>query len=288
MPARTLSRKDYSIGIICTLDVEGLAAKALLDENHDAVQRRIGDENTYVFGKIGTHNVVIVCLPAGEMNSASAAAVATDLQRSFPIKIALMVGLCEDAKEAWSEQTNMSLESTVAGVHGGMVPWDLDKMLRNVVPSTHVLDDPQRPLLDAVQDLNARRSLKYNGAGTYDEIGLVGHQGAEHGGGTQSRRTYEGPRIDYGITQEDDAQSFETEATFPCLVIPGVCDYADSQKNAAWTAWLQGYAAEVAAATAKELILSMPAADVTTTHSKSEASGRCCSVASHPEHLIHD
>jgi hypothetical protein len=38
---------------------------------------------------------------------------------------------------------------------------------------------------------------------------------------------------------------------FPCLVIRGICDYADSYKNNDW----QGYAAAVAAAFAKELLL---------------------------------
>ncbi|KAL4807523.1 hypothetical protein BDV18DRAFT_102847 [Aspergillus unguis] len=38
---------------------------------------------------------------------------------------------------------------------------------------------------------------------------------------------------------------------FPCLVIRGICDYADSHKNKEW----QGYAAAAAAAYAKELLL---------------------------------
>lgn len=41
---------------------------------------------------------------------------------------------------------------------------------------------------------------------------------------------------------------------FPCLVIRGICDYADSHKNKEW----QGYAAAVAAAYAKELLLVVP------------------------------
>ena len=37
---------------------------------------------------------------------------------------------------------------------------------------------------------------------------------------------------------------------FPCLVIRGICDYADSHWNKQW----QGYAAATAAAYAKELL----------------------------------
>lgn len=41
---------------------------------------------------------------------------------------------------------------------------------------------------------------------------------------------------------------------FQCVVIRGICDYADSHKNKEW----QGYAAAVAAAYAKELLLVVP------------------------------
>jgi nucleoside phosphorylase len=41
---------------------------------------------------------------------------------------------------------------------------------------------------------------------------------------------------------------------FPCLVIRGICDYADSHENKVW----QPYAAATAAAYAKELLLVIP------------------------------
>jgi hypothetical protein len=42
--------------------------------------------------------------------------------------------------------------------------------------------------------------------------------------------------------------------SFPCLVIRGICDYADSHKNKQW----QMYAAGTAAAYAKEVLLVIP------------------------------
>lgn len=52
---------------------------------------------------------------------------------------------------------------------------------------------------------------------------------------------------------------FEMEAaglmnSFPCLVVRGICDYADSHKNKEW----QAYAAGTAAAWAKEMLLEIP------------------------------
>jgi nucleoside phosphorylase len=45
---------------------------------------------------------------------------------------------------------------------------------------------------------------------------------------------------------------------FPCIVIRGICDYADSHKNKAW----QEYAAALAAAFAKEILFLVPAQEV--------------------------
>ncbi|KAL2672731.1 hypothetical protein Neosp_013445 [[Neocosmospora] mangrovei] len=64
------------------------------------------------------------------------------------------------------------------------------------------------------------------------------------------------------LAHELGAVCFEMEAAglldanFPCLVVRGVSDYADSHKNNQW----QGYAAAVAAAYAKELLTILPAA----------------------------
>ncbi|KAB2576154.1 Kinesin light chain [Lasiodiplodia theobromae] len=55
--------------------------------------------------------------------------------------------------------------------------------------------------------------------------------------------------------------------SFPCLVIRGICDYADSHKNKRW----QPYAAGTAAACAKELLRLIPAVDVVKIQAVDEA-----------------
>lgn len=65
---------------------------------------------------------------------------------------------------------------------------------------------------------------------------------------------------------------FEMEAaglmnSFPCLVIRGICDYADSHKNKRW----QSYAAGTAAVYAKELLSFIPAVEVAKTRTVDEA-----------------
>lgn len=61
------------------------------------------------------------------------------------------------------------------------------------------------------------------------------------------------------LGQELGAYCVEIEAAglinhLPCLVVRGICDYADSHKNDAW----HGYAAVTAAAYAKELLSVIP------------------------------
>lgn len=70
------------------------------------------------------------------------------------------------------------------------------------------------------------------------------------------------------LRKELNVLCFEMEAAglmdnFPCLVIRGICDYADSHKNKRW----QAYAAATAAAYAKELLYVIPQSRVIETPS---------------------
>jgi nucleoside phosphorylase len=70
---------------------------------------------------------------------------------------------------------------------------------------------------------------------------------------------------------------FEMEAaglmnSFPCLVVRGICDYADSHKNKRW----QAYAAGVAAAYAKEVLSVIPPADVAKSRTAEETMRNPC------------
>jgi nucleoside phosphorylase len=61
------------------------------------------------------------------------------------------------------------------------------------------------------------------------------------------------------LAAKHDAMCFEMDAAglmdiLKCLVVRGICDYADSHQNKEW----QKYAAAVAAAYAKELVLMKP------------------------------
>lgn len=69
---------------------------------------------------------------------------------------------------------------------------------------------------------------------------------------------------------------FEMEAAglmndFPCLVVRGICDYSDTHKHKSW----QRYAAATAAAYAKELLETIPPAEVTKMEAAAEIVETC-------------
>jgi hypothetical protein len=76
-----LHRKEYTEGWVCALPVEQAAAQKMLDEEHQDLDRNPADsdENLYVLGSVGGHNVAVVCLPADHIGNNPAAAVATQL-----------------------------------------------------------------------------------------------------------------------------------------------------------------------------------------------------------------
>ena len=91
MPAAT----DYSVLWLCALaESELRAAIAVLDRRFDAVTPLEDDDNSYVFGSIHGHNVVIACMPLNQPGLVSAATVLAPIKRSFPnLSVHLFVGI---------------------------------------------------------------------------------------------------------------------------------------------------------------------------------------------------
>ncbi len=60
--------KDYTVGWICAISTEYVAAQVFLDEEHGIPEFvSTNDNNNYTLGRMGRHNVVIAVLPDGEM-----------------------------------------------------------------------------------------------------------------------------------------------------------------------------------------------------------------------------
>jgi nucleoside phosphorylase len=153
LPAPSISRDDYTVGIICAVYAEYLPIHAALDDEHGEVQ---GDNHAYACGRMGAHNVVIAM-----MGEASAATVATDMMRTFPIRVALMVGV---GGGVWSEQTDVRLGDVVVsqpcGMDSGVLQWDYGTTKKHgAFCIRSILNKPPRPVLDAMRSLKVRDRL---------------------------------------------------------------------------------------------------------------------------------
>ncbi|KAK1854840.1 nacht and ankyrin domain protein [Colletotrichum chrysophilum] len=307
-----LDKNSYTIGWICALSVESAAAQAFLDEQHD-VPREISDNNSYVTGRIGRHNVVIAVMPQKEYGTTTAATTAKDMIRSFPqIRLGVMVGIGGGAP---SQEHDIRLGDVVVSSRGkgsgGVIQFDYGKSIQGEdFQETGHLNQPPTSLLTAAAALDAR--YDFEGPRLNDKVNeaLKGRRKA-------FRNKYSRPLDDtdrlhrpevthpdnlpgdcvatcsikpkdlverYPRSEDDDNPSvhygliassnqvmkdamkrdklvqrgvlcFEMEAAglmndFPCLVVRGICDYADTHKNSSW----QPYAAMVAAAYTKDLL----------------------------------
>ncbi|KAI9744913.1 MAG: hypothetical protein M1818_001839 [Claussenomyces sp. TS43310] len=152
MEQSTLTYTDYTIGLMCALPVEIAALEGMLDEKHPRLPACKGDGNDYTLGKIGVHNVVIVCLPTSKIGNNSAALVANDMHRTFRIKCSLMVGI---GGGVWSKNKDMRLGDVAVSVpdgpHPGVVQWDFGKIETGGFKRTGSLNKPQDLLLNAVR-----------------------------------------------------------------------------------------------------------------------------------------
>jgi nucleoside phosphorylase len=128
------SPKDYTVGWICALSTESVAAQSFLDEEHARpTYQDPKDNNDYTVGKIGSHNVVIAVLPMGQYGTTSAAIVARDMIRSFPnIRIGLMIGIGGGAP---TSQNDIRLGDVVVSIskngQGAVLQYDFGKTIQS-------------------------------------------------------------------------------------------------------------------------------------------------------------
>ena len=160
-----MNRQDYTVGWICAVQTEYVAARALLDQENPQLPIDPHDSNVYTFGRIGDHNIVIACLPMGRYGTTSAASVAKDMLRSFgSIRIRLMVGIGGGAP---SEKHDVRLGDVVIGCpvksEGGVVPYNFGKAIQDQeFERTGSLNSPPTALLTAVRKLSTDHEMYGN------------------------------------------------------------------------------------------------------------------------------
>jgi nucleoside phosphorylase len=321
-----LRHEDYNVGWVCALPIELAAARLMLDEEHPHIGQEPNDTNLYTLGRICEHNVVIACLPSGQMGNNSAAAVAMQMKLSFPtLRFGLLVGIGGGVP---TNEVDIRLGDVVVSQphmgHGGVIQYDSGKATPSGCDRTGFLNMPPMILLHAVAKVRSNEFIGRSSLPTsVSELSKVPTFQRDNAGpdvlyeasynhvkghtcescnkenmverqprGNQETMIHYGTIASGNLVMRDGAQRdslssefggvlcFEMEAaglmnSFPCLVIRGICDYADSHKNKTW----QPYAAGTAAAYAKEVSSVIPGLEVSTTPTISEAiqgkAGKC-------------
>lgn len=151
---------DYTVGWICSLEVEQIAALEMLDEEHDRLPQPPTDHNVYNLGSIAGHNVVIAGLHQPGNNPA--ATVVTQMRMTFPnLRFGMLVGIGGGVPVKTDNgmiRLGDIVVSKPAGSHSGAVQYDHGKAKVGQFERTGALAPPPVVLLNAAQDLAARRA----------------------------------------------------------------------------------------------------------------------------------
>ena len=159
-PLSKYTHGDYTVGWVCALSKEQTAATAMLDFRHgDLPKTSSRDPNTYILGSIGKHNVVIACLPEGEIGNNVAATVATHMISAFPsMRVGLMVGIGGGIPP--KVRLGDVVVSTPVGEYPGVVQWDMGKATEGgSFQRTGALNKPPSSLRTAIGRLKTEQEL---------------------------------------------------------------------------------------------------------------------------------
>ncbi|KAK4247891.1 hypothetical protein C7999DRAFT_31702 [Corynascus novoguineensis] len=282
---RPSCREDFQIAIVCALPLEYDAVSLLFDgfwdDDGEQYGRAGGDTNHYTTGRIGKHDVVLALLP--NMGKAAAAGVAASFRSSYPnLKVILLVGICGGVPNAGTDELllgDVVVSTTILQhdfgrlYHDGLVPKDTaddslgrpNKDIRGFVAIVKTEIGKERVRQSAARHLASCAELGC------DEGQLVRRNRLERKRNLEPEAA-QSPEIFVGrvasgdavmkssehrdwIAREHNVIAFEMEGAgvwdeVPCIVIKGVCDYADSHKSKVW----QPFAAATAAAVAKAML----------------------------------
>jgi nucleoside phosphorylase len=164
--------RQYTVGWICAIPTEYIAACLFLDEEHTPPDHvSANDKNQYTLGKMSGHNIVIALISDGEYEYGSATAAAKGMIGSFPdVRVCLLVGIGGGAPTA---EHDVRLGDIVVGIQhgktGGVCHYDYGKTIQNrSFQRTWFFEHPPTVVRSAVSGLES----KYNRYGHQIEANI--------------------------------------------------------------------------------------------------------------------
>jgi ankyrin repeat domain-containing protein 50 len=297
------SHADYAVGWICTLPIEVAVARAALDCIHDSPppdhkpdehENEDDGGNTYIFGILEGHNVIVAYSDSGAYGNASIAGVAARFRASFPsIQLTLIVGIAGGVPNTLEDvRLGDVVVSKSTGGLPGVIHYDADWSPAQNESTTQgkVPAQPASSLLTAIGKaetaaiFNDSKMVRYIAEIMRKDPATFGRPaGPEQDrspDGIPARKSRDPPRsvVHYGLIASSpqlvrdgaardklargqgilcvDTETAGLKDAAQYLVIRGICDYLDSHSSEVW----HSYAAVVAAAYAKEVLSIVPVA----------------------------
>ncbi|KAK6516740.1 hypothetical protein TWF506_006632 [Arthrobotrys conoides] len=269
---------DYRVGWVCALQKERAALSFMLDVRHTAdIPITEHDTNNYTLGSIGGYNVAITCLKTGSYGTNQMAIAVTHMKHTFPfIKHIFVVGI-----GAGIPASNVRLGDVVIseqwrqwdfGAEGSVYqprskPLEPSKVLAGAIQNLRTDIDmfgmKLAPQLKALRSKYRKLPSNFFFVNTYDKVTgekitinkpskAKVHYGLIASGNSVIKNAQKRDDINKHLGNKVLCIEMEAAGVVECdaVVIRGICDLADEQKNDDW----QEYAAMVAAICARDLL----------------------------------
>lgn len=160
--------RKYTIGWLCALPVELAASRLILDQIHTGRWADPADGMQYTLGTIGSHNVVIGCLPAGEKGIGAAATIAARMRGRFPnMQFGLMVGVGGGVPTKTDVRLGDVVVSQPVDSSTSVVQYDMGRDTPHGFVRTGFLNAPPQILRQALANLQARHMCESNNMPRY-------------------------------------------------------------------------------------------------------------------------
>lgn len=168
MAAHQHDVRKYTIGWLCALPVELAASRLVLDQIHTGRWTDPAEGMQYTLGTIGSHNVVIGCLPAGETGIGAAATIAARMRGRFPnMQFGLMVGVGGGIPTKTDVRLGDVVVSQPMGTSTSVVQYDMGQDTPRGFIRTGFLNAPPQILRQALANLQARHMCEANNMPEY-------------------------------------------------------------------------------------------------------------------------
>ncbi|RAL08509.1 ankyrin repeat protein [Aspergillus homomorphus CBS 101889] len=145
----TFTHADYTVGWICPLQIELVAALEMLDEEHTKLPQQPADHNVYHLGSISGHNVVIAGM--WQTGNTTAATVVAQMRMTFPSGVPVVT-------EHGMVRLGHVVVSKPTGQLPGVIQYDRGKAQDGEFVRTGALAPPPPVLLLAAEALAAQRA----------------------------------------------------------------------------------------------------------------------------------